>query len=109
VIVTNENSPKGKTEKPADLDPLEAVFSQLEKRVEALAQRLKTALEENGKLKAAAAAAEADRQRLRADLAEAKKAAGKGDEAASVLRRYETDRAEVRARIERLIASLEGA
>lgn len=107
--MTNENSPKGKTEKPADLDPLEAVFSHLEKRVEALALRLKTALEENEKLKAAAGAAEADRQKLRADLAEAKKAVGKGDEAASTLRRYETERAEVRARIERLIASLEGA
>lgn len=107
--MTNENSPKGKTEKAADLDPFEAVFSQLEKRVEALAQRLKTALEENGKLKAAAAAAEADRHKLRADLAEAKKAVGMGDEAASALRRHETERAEVRARIERLIASLEGA
>jgi len=107
--VTNENAPKGKTEKPADLDPLETVFSHLEKRVEALAQRLKAALEENGKLKIAAAAAEADRQKLRADLAEAKKAAGTGDEAASALRRYETERAEVRSRIERLIASLEGA
>jgi septal ring factor EnvC (AmiA/AmiB activator) len=52
---------------------------------------------------------EADRQKLRADLAEAKKAVGKGDEAASALRKYESERAEVRARIERLIASLEGA
>ncbi len=107
--MTNENAPKGKTEKSADLDPLEAVFSHLEKRVEALAQRLKAALEENGKLKAAAAAAEAERQKLRADLAEAKKLAGKGDEAGAALRRYEAERAEVHARIERLIASLEGA
>ena len=108
-MATNENPPKGKTEKSAELDPLESVFSQLERRVEALAQRLKAALEENGKLKAVAAAAEADRQKLRADLAEAKKAVGKGDEAATALRRYETERVEVRARIERLIASLEGA
>ena len=108
-MATNENAPKGKTEKPAELDPLDSVFSQLERRVEALAQRLKAALEENGKLKAAVGTAEADRQKLRADLAEAKKAAGKGDEAGAALRRYETERAEVRARIERLIASLEGA
>jgi len=108
-MATNENAPKGKAEKPAELDPLESVFSQLEKRVEALAQRLKAALEENAKLKAAAASAEADRQKLRGDLAEAKKVAGKGDEALTAMRRYETERAEVRARIERLIASLEGA
>ncbi|MGE5346483.1 MAG: hypothetical protein ACM3JH_11065 [Acidithiobacillales bacterium] len=108
-MATNENAPKGKTEKAAELDPLESAFSKLETRVEELARRLKATLEENGKLKAAAAAGEADRQKLRADLAEAKKAAGKGDEAASVLRRYETERAEVKARIERLIASLEGA
>lgn len=108
-MATNENGPKGKMEKPAETDPLESVFSQLEKKVEALAGRLKSTLEENAKLKAAAAATEADRQKLRADLAEAKKAAGKGDEAAAALRKYETERAEVKARIERLIASLEGA
>jgi regulator of replication initiation timing len=105
----NANAPKGKSEKPADLDPLDAVFSHLEKRVEALAQRLKTTLEENGKLKAAAAAVEAEREKLRVELAEARKAAGKGDEAAGALKRYEAERAEVRARIERLIASLESA
>ncbi|HQR66011.1 MAG TPA: slipin family protein, partial [Thermoanaerobaculia bacterium] len=53
--------------------------------------------------------AEAEREKLRAELAEARKAAGRGDEAAGALRRYETERAEVRARIEKLIASLEGA
>ncbi len=105
----NANAPKGKTEKSADLDPLDAVFSHLEKRVEALAQRLKATLEENAKLKASAAAVEAEREKLRTELAEARKAAGKGDEAAGALRRYEAERAEVRARIERLIASLEGA
>jgi DNA repair exonuclease SbcCD ATPase subunit len=108
-MATNESNPKGKAEKGAELDPIESLFSKLETRVEELARRLKAALEENGKLKVAAAAAEADRQKLRADLAEAKKAAGKGDETASTLRRYETERAEIRARIERLVATLEGA
>ena len=105
----NANAPKGKTEKSAELDPLDAVFSHLEKRVEALAQRMKATLEENGKLKAAAAAVEAEREKLRAELAEARKAAGSGDEAAGALKRYEAERAEVRTRIEKLIASLEGA
>jgi septal ring factor EnvC (AmiA/AmiB activator) len=105
----NANAPKGKTEKSADLDPLESVFDHLEKRVEALAQRLKSALEENGKLKAAAAAGDAERERLKAELAEARKTAAKGDESAGLLKRYESERADVRARIEKLIASLEGA
>jgi len=103
------NPPKGKNDRPAEADPLEAVFDQLERKVEALAQRLKAALEENGKLRTAAAAVEAEREKLRADLAEARKAAGRGDEAVETLRRYESERAEVRARIERLIASLGGA
>ncbi len=103
------NPPKGKNDRPAEADPLEAVFDQLERKVEALAQRLKAALEENGKLKALTAAVEAEREKLKAELAEARKAAGKSDEAAETLRRYESERADVRARIERLIASLGGA
>lgn len=103
------NVSKGKPEKSADSDPLESVFSQLEKRVEALASRLKAALEENGKLKAAAAAAAAERTSLETQIAEAKKAASHADDTAVRLKAYEAERAEVRARIERLIASLEGA
>lgn len=103
------NASKGKSEKSADLDPLESVFGQLERRVEALAQRLKTTLEENGRLKSAAAAADAERTALETQLAEARKAASKGDDAATRLKAYEAERAEVRSRIERLIASLEGA
>ena len=103
------NASKGKSEKSADLDPLESVFSQLERRVEALASRLKAALEENGKLKEAAAAAAAERTALEAQIAEAKKAASHADDAAARLKTFETERADVRARIERLIASLEGA
>jgi chromosome segregation ATPase len=103
------NASKGKSEKSVDLDPLESVFGQLERRVEALASRLKAALEENGKLKTAAATAAAERKALEAQIAEAKKAASKGDDAATRLKAYEAERAEVRTRIERLIASLEGA
>ena len=39
-MATNENAPKGKTEKAAELDPLESAFSKLETRVEELARRL---------------------------------------------------------------------
>ncbi len=103
------NASKGKSEKSADLDPLESVFGQLERRVEALASRLKAALEENGRLQAAASAAAAERTALEAQIAEAKKAASQAGDAATRLKAYEAERAEVRARIERLIASLEGA
>ncbi len=106
------NASKGKpdkSEKPADLDPLESVFGQLERRVEALASRLKAALEENGKLKASAATVAAERAALEAQIAEAKKAASHADDVASRIKAYEAERAEVRARIERLIASLEEA
>lgn len=103
------NTSKGKSEKPADLDPLESVFGQLEKRVEALASRLKAALEENGKLKAASAAAAAERTTLEAQIAEARKTATTSADVTARLRAFEAERAEVRSRIERLIASLEGA
>jgi len=106
------NNSKGKTEKPekpAEIDPLEAVFDQLEKKLEALAARLKAAHEENAKLRAAAAGANADRDRMKAELAEAKAAAGRHGEAAAAVRKYELEREEIRARIERLIGSLEAS
>ncbi len=103
------NASKGKSEKSADLDPLESVFAQLERRVEALATRLKSVLEENGKLKAAAAAAAAERVALEGQIADAKKAASHADDAAARLKAYEAERVELRTRIERLIASLESA
>ncbi len=102
------NPPKEK-EKSPEGDPLEAVFDVLEKKVEALAQKLRSALEENGRLRSAAAAGDAEREKLKAELSEARKTAGKGSESAEMLKRYEAERADVRRRIERLIASLERA
>ncbi len=102
------NPPKEKEKSPVG-DPLDGVFDLLEKKVEALALRLRSALEENGRLKSAAAAGDAEREKLKAELGEARKSAGAGSEAAETLKRYETERADVRRRIERLIASLERA
>ena len=87
-----------------------ASFRQLERRVEALASRLKAALEENGRLKAAASAAAAERTGARGRRSpRRRRPRRRPDDAATRLKAYETERAEVRARIERLIASLEGA
>jgi len=101
-----------KKDKPADAaatDSLEAIFDQLEKKLEALASRLKSAQEENAKLKAAASAAGAERDRMKAELADAKAAAGKQGDAAERLKRLERERDEIRARVERLIGSLEAS
>jgi hypothetical protein len=93
-MATNEDAPKGKAEKPAELDPLDSVFSQLERRVEALAQRLKAALEENGKLKTAAAAARRTGRSSGPTWPRRGRPRERGRPAAW---RYETEKAEVRA------------
>jgi len=101
-----------KKEKPADAagnDSLEAIFDQLEKKLEALASRLKAAQGENAKLKASAAAADAERDLMKGQLAEAKAAAGKQGDASERLKRLEAEREEIRARVERLIGSLEAS
>ena len=101
-----------KKEKPADAagtDSLEAIFDQLERKLEALASRLRESQDENVKLKAAAGAAGAERDRMKAELAEAKSAAGKQGEAAERLKRLEAERDEIRARVERLIGNLEAS
>ncbi len=101
-----------KKEKPADAagaGTLEAIFDQLERKLEALASRLRTSLDENAKLKAAASAASGERDRLKAELAEVKAAAGKQGDAAERLKRLEAEREEIRARVERLIGNLEAS
>lgn len=101
-----------KKEKPADAagtDSLEAIFDQLEKKLEALASRLKATQDENAKLKAVAASAGAERDRMRAELAEAKAAAGRQGDSAERLKRLLSERDEIRARVERLIGSLEAS
>jgi len=103
------NTKKEKSADAAGTDSLEAIFDQLEKKLEALAGRLKAAQDENARLKAAAAAAGAERDRMKAELAEAKAAAGKQGDAAGRLKRLEAERDEIRARVERLIGSLEAS
>ena len=106
--MTNTN--KGKSsptnaEAGLTMDP---VFDALEKRVESLAQRIRELAAENGRLKTAATSAAAERDKLKAELASVREQAGQHGDEASRISRYEAEREAVRARIERLIRSLEG-
>jgi F0F1-type ATP synthase membrane subunit b/b' len=105
--VTNAN--KGRTPGSATEGPsTDPVFDALERRIESLANRMRELTSENGKLKAAAAAAAAERDKLKAELASIREQASRsGDEAAQIVK-YEAEREAVRARIERLLKSLEG-
>ena len=103
------NTKKEKPQDAAGTDSLEAIFDQLERKLEALASRLKAAQDENARLKAAASAAGSERDRVKAELAEAKAAAGKQGDAAERVKRLEAERDEIRARVERLIGNLEAS
>ncbi len=88
----------GKGKGPREAAPeasLESVFEALEKRVEGLAGRLKDLTAENAQLKAA--------------LEHERSAGADRSETAARVAHYEAERREVRARIERLVRSLEEA
>jgi len=103
---------KGKNSGSAPDGPsMDPVFDALERRIESLADRVRELAAENGKLKAAvsaAAAVAAERDKLKADLASAREQASRGSDEASKIVKYEAERDAVRARIERLLKSLEG-
>jgi outer membrane murein-binding lipoprotein Lpp len=102
------NTKKERSADAARTDSLEAIFDQLERKLETLASNLRAAQDENAKLKAAAGAAGAERERMQAELSEARSAAGRQGDTAERLKRLEAERDEIRARVERLIGSLEG-
>lgn len=87
-----EKAEKAEKAKDKDEIPFEQVFRALEQRVEGLAARVKELASENA--------------RLKAQLEELRKAAASHGDEADRLRRLETEREEIRTRIERLLGSL---
>lgn len=83
------------------------IFDSLEKRVERVLERYRSATEENGKLKAKLAEREAEIEKARADLAAARKSAKREEELAAELARHEAENEKVRERLGRLIETLE--
>lgn len=103
------NASKGKNSgSAADGSSMDPVFDALERRIESLADRVRELAAENGRLKSAAATAVAERDKLKSELASAREQASRGSDEASKIVKYEAEREAVRARIERLLKSLEG-
>lgn len=102
----------GKKEKaPAEETPavaeLEQLLSAMEERVSRLLLAAKGAAEENDRLRASLEEAAAERDRLRAELSDSLSGAAHVAELNEKLSRLAVEREEVRARIERLVKSLE--
>lgn len=83
------------------------IFDSLEKRVEKVLDRYRAVAEENGKLKSRLSEREAEVDRLKLEVAAAKKAGQRGEELAAEVARHEEERVKVRERLTRLIQSLE--
>lgn len=83
------------------------IFDSLEKRVERILEKYRSATEENGKLKARLAEREAEIEKTKAELATARKSAKREEELAAELARHEAENEKVRERLSRLIETLE--
>ncbi len=83
------------------------IFDSLEKRIEKVVDRYRAVSEENAKLKARVAERDAEIDRLKQDLASARKAGQKGEELAAEVARYEEEKQKVRERLSRLVETLE--
>ncbi len=95
-------------ETQAENGGIEAIFGVLEEKIEKLSARVKEMTGENARLKQTLAETEKERDTVKAELAEAKDAAGKtASELSEKLARFEADRGKLRERIERLVQSLE--
>ena len=102
----------GKKEKaPAEETPavaeLEQLLSAMEERVARLLAAAKSAADENARLRAALEEAAAERDRLKAELSDSLSGAVHVAELNEKLSLLTAEREEVRARIERLVKSLE--
>ena len=87
---------------------LEGAFAALEVKVRALAARVGELGAENARLRGALGEAVAERDRARAEASDLREATGRSSaEAEERLRGLESEREEIRTRIERLLASLE--
>lgn len=85
---------------------LEQALDALEVKVEGLAARLRDVSAENARLRGAVEETVAERDRLAADLVTAREIEACQLEASDRLARYESEREALRARIERLVATL---
>lgn len=103
----------GKKDKAAAEEPaagvteLEQLLTAMEERVARLHGAAKAAAEENVRLRAALEETAAERDRLKAELADSREGAVHVAELNEKLSRLSAEREEVRARIERLVKSLE--
>lgn len=87
---------------------LEQLLSGMEDRVARLLSGVQAATAENARLRGALEEAAAERDRLKAELADSRERAVRVAELNDKLSRLAQEREEVRARIERLVKSLEG-
>ncbi len=83
------------------------IFDSLEKRVERILERYRTAGEENARLKAKLSEREAELEKLRLEIGSARKAVKREEDLAAEVKRYEEENEKVRERLSRLIESLE--
>jgi chromosome segregation ATPase len=83
------------------------VFDSLEKKVEKLLERYRGAAEENGKLKSRLGERENELEKLKGELASARKAGQKETELAAQVKRFEEENEKVRQRLTKLVETLE--
>lgn len=89
--------------------PLDQVLGALEEKLDGLVGRVRDLVGENARLKAGAMEAAAERDRLQKELEDLREVAARQSEASEKLTRYEAERDELRARVERLLSRLEEA
>ena len=91
-----------------DAGSLEGAFSALESKIRSLAARVGELGAENGRLRGALGETVAERDRARTEASDLREAAGRSSaEAEQRLAGLESEREEIRLRIERLLAALE--
>lgn len=83
------------------------VFDSLEKKVEKLLERYRGAAEENVKLKSRLSEREDEIEKLKGELASARKAGQKEAELTGQVKRFEEENEKVRQRLTKLIDTLE--
>lgn len=83
------------------------IFDSLEKRIERVIERYRSATDENAKLKAKLAESAAEIEKNRTELAAARKGAKREEELAAELARHEAENEKIRERLGRLIETLE--
>lgn len=91
----------------AAVTELEGLLESMERRVEGLGTRIRDLASENARLKGALLETIAERDRLKAEVTEARDGAANAADYAERLSRLTAEREEVRRRIERLVKSLE--